>query len=71
MKNGSGSIQKDTIKGVKPDITIDVSDNDFSDLAEGKANGQKLFMSGKIKAKGAIMLATKLDTVLKANKAKL
>lgn len=69
LKNGTGSIAVGTVAGVKPDITIDIQDQDFIDLAEGKANGQKLFMSGKIKAKGAVMLATKLDTVLKANKA--
>ena len=33
----------------KPDITISVSDGDFVDLASGKLNGQKAFMSGKIK----------------------
>ncbi|KAF9285458.1 hypothetical protein BGZ68_003843 [Mortierella alpina] len=67
LKNGTGSIEKGTPKAPKKaDITIDISDQDFVDLAEGKANGQKLFMSGKIKAKGAVMLATKLDTVLKA-----
>ncbi|KAI1316983.1 hypothetical protein EDD11_009141 [Mortierella claussenii] len=70
LKNGNGSMHKGTVNGVKPDVTIDISDDDFIALAEGKANGQKLFMSGKIKAKGAIMLATKLDTVLNAAKDK-
>ncbi|GJJ76079.1 hypothetical protein EMPS_08438 [Entomortierella parvispora] len=71
LKNGTGSVAVGTVAGLKPDITIDISDQDFIDLAEGKANGQKLFMSGKIKAKGAIMLATKLDAVLKSNKDKV
>jgi 3-hydroxyacyl-CoA dehydrogenase/3a,7a,12a-trihydroxy-5b-cholest-24-enoyl-CoA hydratase len=39
------------------------------DLANGKLNGQKAFMSGKLKLKGNMMLATRLDTVLKAAKA--
>ena len=49
----------------KPDITIAVSDGDFVDLASGKLNGQKAFMSGKIKVKGKMMLATKLQDILK------
>ncbi|KAF9920398.1 hypothetical protein FBU30_009785 [Linnemannia zychae] len=73
LKNGGGALHKGTVSSLKPDITIDISDSDFIDLAAGKANGQKLFMSGKIKAKGAVMLATKLDSVLKSaqEKAKL
>lgn len=50
----------------KPDITIIVNDNDFLELASGKLNGQKAFMSGKIKVKGKMMLATKLGDVLKS-----
>ncbi|KAF9304684.1 hypothetical protein BGZ74_000892 [Mortierella antarctica] len=71
LKNGEGSISVGAAK--KADITIDIADQIFVELAEGKANGQKLFMSGKIKAKGAVMLATKLDAVLKSaqTKAKL
>ncbi|KAF9583356.1 hypothetical protein BGW38_009676 [Lunasporangiospora selenospora] len=65
LKSGSGALHKGTVTGLKPDITIDVADADFVSLAEGKANGQKLFMSGKIKVKGAIMMATKLETVFK------
>lgn len=55
----------------KADVTINLSDDTFVDLADGKLNGQKAFMSGKLKVKGNIMLATKLDGVLKAQKAKL
>lgn len=59
-----GEVYKGPAKG-KADITINVSDDTYCDLATGKLNGQKAYMAGKLKVKGNIMLATKLDTVLK------
>ncbi|KAL1924430.1 uncharacterized protein VTP21DRAFT_4084 [Calcarisporiella thermophila] len=70
LKN-DGSLVKGTIAGKKPDIVISVSDSDFVDMATGKLNGQKAFMAGKLKIKGQIMLATKLNDVLKSAQAKL
>lgn len=63
MKNDLGSVSVG--KASKADVTIIVSDSDFVDLATGKLNGQKAFMSGKLKVKGQMMLATKLDGLLK------
>ena len=39
----------------------------------GKANAQKLYMSGKLKVKGDVMKATKMEPILKKaqSKAKL
>lgn len=46
-------------------VTLQLSDADFGNLVQGKANAQRLFMSGKLKIKGDIMKATKLEPVLK------
>ena len=64
MKSGQGSIALGKSQK-KPDVVITVADKDFVDMAQGKLTGQKAFMSGKLKLKGNMMLATKLDTVLK------
>ncbi|CDH58548.1 sterol-binding protein [Lichtheimia corymbifera JMRC:FSU:9682] len=55
-------------KGTKADATLSLKDEDFIALAEGKLNGQKAYMSGKLKVKGQIMLAMKLDNVFKSLK---
>ncbi|KAL4951084.1 SCP2 sterol-binding domain-containing protein [Aspergillus filifer] len=59
--------------GGKADVTLSLSDADFGSLVAGKANAQRLFMGGKLKIKGNIMKATKMEPVLKKaqGKAKL
>jgi len=62
-----GKVLKGTT-GAKPDVVLSASDENFVNIASGALNGQKAFMTGKLKAKGNIMLATKLTTVLSAAK---
>ena len=54
-------------------VTLILSDAEFAKLISGKANAQKLFMSGKLKVKGDVMKATKMEPILKKaqTKAKL
>uniref|UniRef100_A0A3Q2ZFH7 Peroxisomal multifunctional enzyme type 2 n=1 Tax=Kryptolebias marmoratus TaxID=37003 RepID=A0A3Q2ZFH7_KRYMA len=64
LKNGSGSLHKGPYSG-KVDLTFTVSDEDFMDVVTGKLMPQKAFFSGKLKAKGNIMLSQKLEVILK------
>ncbi|KAI0601328.1 SCP2 sterol-binding domain-containing protein [Biscogniauxia sp. FL1348] len=56
--------------GDKPTVTLSLSDEDFGKLVAGQANAQRLFMSGKLKVKGDVMKATKLDPILKKSQTK-
>ncbi len=68
LKNGNGSVKNSAAE--KADITINVSDDDFAALAAGTLNAQQAFMQGKIKVKGNMALAMKLNTVMAAAKPK-
>jgi len=59
LKNGSGSVKEGA--GEKPDCTISMTDDDFLQLMTGKLDGQTAFMQGKLKMKGNIALAMKLN----------
>ena len=47
-----------------PKVTITMSAKDFVDLVEGRLNGQMAFMQGKLKLKGDMSLALKLQQIL-------
>ncbi|PCH42224.1 sterol-binding-like protein, partial [Wolfiporia cocos MD-104 SS10] len=65
----TGTVYKGEAK-TKPNVTLILSDETLQGLAEGKLDGQKAFMTGKLKTKGNMMFATKLDGILKAAKTK-
>ncbi|XTI92809.1 sterol-binding-like protein [Cenococcum geophilum] len=46
-------------------FTLLLSDADFAKLTAGKANAQRLFMSGKLRIRGDVMKATKMEPILK------
>ncbi len=56
-------------KAPKADVTLTMKDSDFIALMSGKANGQQLFMSGKIKFKGNMGLVMKLGDLAKMQSA--
>ena len=76
IKNAAGDVESWHIdlktagavgKGVpeKSDVTLSLSDDDFAKLVAGKAQAQRLFMGGKLKIKGDVMKASKVEIVLK------
>jgi len=46
------------------DIIVTMSSSDFLDLVEGRLDGVMAFMKGKLKVKGDMMLAMKLQSLL-------
>ena len=46
------------------ECTIRMAAQDFVDLTEGKANGQQLFFTGKLKVEGDMSLALRLQALM-------
>ena len=65
LKTGPGSVTVGPCKQGKPDCSITVEDDDLAAIALGKANPQQLFMKGKLKVKGNVMLTAKLGQLFK------
>ena len=66
LKSASPSVKAE--KAAKADVTLTLADADFVQLADGKLNAQQAFMKGKLKIKGNMALAQKLEIVTKAAK---
>ncbi|XP_057396371.1 peroxisomal multifunctional enzyme type 2-like [Balaenoptera acutorostrata] len=64
LKNGSGKVYQGAAKD-SADVTITLSDEDFMEVVLGKLDPQKAFFSGRLKARGNIMLSQKLQMILK------
>jgi putative sterol carrier protein len=47
----------------KPDLTLNVSDQDWLAIAEGKLDAMNAFMQGKVKATGDLMLAMRIPNI--------
>ncbi|XP_032483789.1 peroxisomal multifunctional enzyme type 2 isoform X1 [Phocoena sinus] len=64
LKNGSGKVYQGPAKD-SADVTITLSDEDFMEVVLGKLDPQKAFFSGRLKARGNILLSQKLQMILK------
>lgn len=65
LKNLPGAVS-DGQTNDRPDLVITVNEEDFLNLASGKANPQQLFMKGRLKIKGNMAIALKVQTVMEA-----
>ncbi|RUS86122.1 hypothetical protein EGW08_006142 [Elysia chlorotica] len=50
------------------ECTLTLTDDTFMDMVSGKLDGQRAFLSGKLKVEGQIMLAQKLSSILPTSK---
>ncbi len=63
IKDGALQVKEGT--HASPNITITMAAKDYLDLVNGKLNGQMAFMSGKLKIKGDMSLAMKLQSLFR------
>ncbi|MBI5501228.1 MAG: SCP2 sterol-binding domain-containing protein [Deltaproteobacteria bacterium] len=71
---GGGQWHADIVNGAlavveglhpKPQLTISASAPDYVDISTGKLNGQLAFMTGRLKAKGDLALAMRMQNYFK------
>jgi putative sterol carrier protein len=61
IKDGTCTVKEGAAQN--PNLTLQVSAQDWIDVTTGKQNPQMLFMSGKLKLKGDMGLAMKLGSM--------
>lgn len=61
IKDGACTVKPGA--GTNPNLTLQISAQDWLDMLSGKQSGQMLFMSGKLKVKGDMGLAMKLGSM--------
>lgn len=69
LKNAAGSAGiGQPPEGAKPDVTMSMSKDDFVRMFAGQLNPTSAFMSGKLKIKGDLGMAMKLEKLMKATR---
>jgi len=73
IKNGAGSVTKDAGDDVVASCTMIMDSGDFTKMFRGELNSMQAFMGGKLKIKGDMSQALKLEKLMKSvqNKSKL
>jgi len=61
IKDGACTVTEGA--AASPNLTVQISGQDWMDMLSGKQSGQMLFMSGKLKVKGDMGLAMKLGSM--------
>ncbi len=61
LADGNATVAEGTHES--PSITISASDENWSKIVAGELNGQTAFLTGKLKIKGDMSLAMKLQSV--------
>jgi putative sterol carrier protein len=61
IKDGTCTVKEGA--ATNPNLTLQVTGQDWLDMVSGKQTGQMLFMSGKLKLKGDMGLAMKLGSM--------
>ena len=67
LKTGTGSVKEGTGTA---DCTLELTEQDFLDLTQGKADAMKLFTTGKLKISGNVMASQKLQVLSKLDPSK-